>query len=110
MARCWRWFARSSAPGAGGRHARSACQCERGDGRGRRSIVGYRTNPHVDQRARVEEAAQALRLILAGEADPRTAFIRLPLAPPSVTLLTAEAPYGTLIDLGQRRLAEAGGS
>ncbi len=72
-------------------------------------IVGYRTNPHVDQRARGEEAALALRLMLAGEADPVTAFIRLPLAPPSVTLLTAEAPYGTLIDLGQRRLAEAGG-
>jgi microcystin degradation protein MlrC len=72
-------------------------------------VVGYRTNPHVDQRARGEEAALALRLMLAGEADPRTAFIRLPIAPPTVTLLTAEAPYGTLIDLGQRRLAEAGG-
>jgi microcystin degradation protein MlrC len=72
-------------------------------------VVGYRTNPHVDQRARGEEAAQAIRLMLAGEADPRSAFIRLPIAPPTVTLLTAEAPYGTLIDLGQRRLAEAGG-
>ena len=72
-------------------------------------IVGYRTNPHVDQAARGEEAALALRLMLAGEAAPVTAFIRLPLCPPSVTLLTAEAPYGTLIDRGQRRLAEAGG-
>jgi microcystin degradation protein MlrC len=72
-------------------------------------VVGYRTNPHVDQRARGEEAALALRLMLAGEADPRTAFIRLPIAPPTVTLLTAEAPFGTLIDKGQRRLAEAGG-
>jgi microcystin degradation protein MlrC len=72
-------------------------------------VVGYRTNPHVDQCARGEEAAVALRLMLAGEAEPATAFIRLPLTPPSVTLLTAEAPYGTLIDLGQRRLAEAGG-
>jgi microcystin degradation protein MlrC len=72
-------------------------------------VVGYRTNPHVDQAARGEEAALALRLMLASEVDPRTAFIRLPIAPPTVTLLTAEAPYGTLIDLGQRRLAEAGG-
>jgi microcystin degradation protein MlrC len=72
-------------------------------------VVGYRTNPHVDQAARGEEAALALRLMLAGEADPRTAFIRLPIAPPTVTLLTAEAPYGTAIDMGQRRLAEAGG-
>ena len=72
-------------------------------------VVGYRTNPHVDQAARGEEAALALRLMLAGEAAPVTAFLRLPLCPPSVTLLTAEAPYGTLIDRGQRRLAEAGG-
>ena len=72
-------------------------------------IVGYRTNPHVDQGARGEEAATALRLMLAGEAAPVTAFIRLPLCPPTVTLLTAEVPYGTLIDRGQRRLAEAGG-
>ena len=72
-------------------------------------IVGYRTNPHVDQAARGEEAATGLRLMLAGEAAPATAFLRLPLTPPSVTLLTAEAPYGTLIDRGQRRLAEAGG-
>ncbi len=72
-------------------------------------VVGYRTNPHVDQGARGEEAAFALRLMLAGEAAPVTAFLRLPLCPPTVTLLTAEAPYGTLIDRGQRRLAEAGG-
>jgi len=35
--------------------------------------------------------------------------VKLPLVPASVTLLTAEAPYGTLIDLGQRRQAELGG-
>ncbi|MEO0993574.1 MAG: M81 family metallopeptidase [Pseudomonadota bacterium] len=73
-------------------------------------IVGYRTNPHVDMRERGEEAAFALRRILAGEARPAIAHVKLPIVPASVTLLSAEAPYGTLIDLGQRRQAELGGA
>ena len=44
-------------------------------------IVGYRTNPHVDYVERGEEAALGLRLMLAGLADPKAAFIRLPLTP-----------------------------
>ncbi len=71
-------------------------------------VVGYQTNPHVDMRERGEEAALALRLILAGRADPKIAFIRLPLTPPSVTLLTAEEPYSDIIATGQRRKAEYG--
>ena len=69
-------------------------------------IVGYRTNPHVDQIERGEEAAFSLRRILASGERPRVAHIKLPLVPASVTLLSAERPYGTLIDLGQRRQAE----
>lgn len=72
-------------------------------------IVGYRTNPHVDYIERGEEAALALRLMLAGLADPKTAFIRLPLTPASVNLLTASGPYGEMIDLGTRRRAELAG-
>ncbi|MFV0295649.1 MAG: M81 family metallopeptidase [Hyphomicrobiaceae bacterium] len=72
-------------------------------------IVGYRTNPHVDYIERGEEAALALRLMLAGQADPQTAFIRLPLTPASVNLLTASGPYGEMIDLGTRRRAELAG-
>ncbi len=72
-------------------------------------IVGYRTNPHVDYIERGEEAALALRLMLAGLADPKTAFIRLPLTPASVNLLTASGPYGEMIDLGTRRRAEFAG-
>ena len=52
-------------------------------------IVGYRTNPHVDQIERGEEAAASLRLMLAGLADPKPVLVKLPLAPASVTLLTA---------------------
>ncbi|MEZ5856111.1 MAG: M81 family metallopeptidase [Hyphomicrobiaceae bacterium] len=72
-------------------------------------IVGYRTNPHVDYIERGEEAALALRLMLAGHADPKTAFIRLPLTPASVNLLTASGPYGEMIDFGTRRRAELAG-
>lgn len=73
-------------------------------------IVGYRTNPHVDMRERGEEAAFSLRRILAGMARPQAVLVKPPIAPASVTLLTAEHPYGTLIDLGQRLQAEARGA
>lgn len=73
-------------------------------------IVGYRTNPHVDFIERGEEAAFALRQILAGAAAPEVAHVKLPLAPASVTLLTADGPYGELIDHGQRRQAELAGA
>lgn len=69
-------------------------------------IVGYRTNPHVDQIERGEEAAFSLRRILASGVRPRSAHVKLPLVPASVTLLSADHPYGTLIDHGQRRQAE----
>jgi len=69
-------------------------------------IVGYRTNPHVDFIERGEEAAFSLRRILGGLASPELVHVKLPLAPASVTLLTADGPYGELIDYGQRRQAE----
>ena len=72
-------------------------------------IVGYRTNPHVDMTERGEEAALALRLMLAGRADPKPVLIRLPLAPASVSLLTASGLYGELIGQGDRRRAEHAG-
>ncbi|MEO1542165.1 MAG: M81 family metallopeptidase [Pseudomonadota bacterium] len=69
-------------------------------------IVGYRTNPHVDQIERGEEAAFSLRRVLAAGTLPKMAHVKLPLVPASITLLSAEHPYGTLIDYGQRRQAE----
>ena len=72
-------------------------------------IIGYQTNPHVDMRERGEEAAHTVRAMLAGM-RPRGALVRLPLTPPSVTLLTASGPYGELIDYGQRRKREHGGA
>ncbi len=65
-------------------------------------FIGYRTNPHLDMRERGEEAALAMRELLQG-VKPKHAFIRLPIVPPTVTLLTAAGPYAEMIALGQRR-------
>lgn len=72
-------------------------------------IVGYRTNPHVDMIERGEEAAMAMRMVLAGRTRPKMHVERLPLTPASVNLLTATGPYGAMIDRGQRRQAEEAG-
>jgi len=72
-------------------------------------IVGYRTNPHVDMIERGEETAFSLRRCLASGTRPEMVLCKPPIVPASVTLLTAEAPYGELIDYGQRRQAELGG-
>ncbi len=67
-------------------------------------LVSYRTNPHVDQAARGAEAARLIRELLGG-VKACSVFIRLPLTPPSVTLLTAVGPYADLINEGQRRMS-----
>jgi len=72
-------------------------------------ICGYRTNPHVDQYDRGQEAAFGLRQMLNGLAKPKVAHVKLPLAPSSITLLTGNGPLGRAIDAGQRRLAESDG-
>jgi microcystin degradation protein MlrC len=64
------------------------------------ALVVYRSNPHVDQRERAAEAADLIRLMLGSKRMAR-AFVRLPLAPPTVTLLTANGPYADLIRFGQ---------
>lgn len=63
-------------------------------------LVAYRTNPHVDMLARGAEAADLMRNLWDGM-QPEVAFLRLPVTPPTVTLLTESGPYADLIDLGQ---------
>lgn len=74
------------------------------------AYIGYRTNPHLDMRARGAESAQVMRQLIAGT-KTFLAHIRLPIVPPTVTMLTGQdaphRPYGELIDLGQRRMREA---
>jgi len=67
------------------------------------AFIGYRTNPHLDMRERGAEAAAAIREMLGG-VKPQRARIRLPIVPPTVTMLTAAGPYAEMIDFGQRRM------
>jgi microcystin degradation protein MlrC len=73
------------------------------------AFIGYRTNPHLDMRARGAEAADVLCRLLSGTRT-ELARIRLPIVPPTVTQLTGNdapnRPYGELIDLGQQRMVE----
>jgi len=69
------------------------------------AFIGYRTNPHLDMRERGAEAAAAMRELLAGTKTARVR-LRLPIVPPTVTLLTAAGPYAEMIQLGQRRQEE----
>ena len=65
------------------------------------AIISYRTNPHVDQGERAVEAAYLLRRLLTGENLEKT-WIRMPITPPSVTMLTAQGAYADMILEGQR--------
>jgi microcystin degradation protein MlrC len=67
-------------------------------------FIGYRTNPHLDMGARGEEAAVAMRRLLGGLKTAK-AFLKLPIIPPTVTMLTAGGPYADMIDLGQSLMA-----
>ncbi|WP_419898709.1 M81 family metallopeptidase [Roseomonas sp. USHLN139] len=64
-------------------------------------LIAYRTNPHTDMRARGAEAAVGMRALLSGVKTAK-AFIRLPLLPPSVALLSDRGPYGAAIERGQQ--------
>src|SRR4029077_20586734 len=67
------------------------------------AFIGSRTNPHLDMRERGAEAAAAIREMLGG-VKPQRAFVRLPIVPPTVTMLTAAGPYAEMIEFGQRRM------
>ena len=66
-------------------------------------VVAYRTDPHVDQFERGEEAADLLRELWSGM-QPRVHFVRLPIVPPNVSLFTDKGPFAELIALGQERM------
>ena len=69
-------------------------------------LIAYRTNPHVDQKERAGEAARVMAEMWEGM-KPVTAFIRLPITAPTVTLLTAAGPYADLINYGQQTKSDA---
>lgn len=67
-------------------------------------LIAYRTNPHVDMIERGAEAAACLIEMWQGM-RPRAALIRLPLIPPTVTLLTSQGPYADLLTYGQSQVS-----
>ena len=69
------------------------------------AIVAYRTNPHVDMLERGVEASELLLELFRGM-KPEVAFLRLPITPPTVTLLTEHGPYADLINYGQTFVSE----
>lgn len=69
-------------------------------------LIAYLTNPHVDQRERAAEAARAMDAMFKGM-RPKTAFVKVPIAAPSVVLLTAQGPYADIINAGQAAQAAA---
>ena len=69
------------------------------------TIVAYRTNPHVDMLERGAEAADVMQELFAGM-KPDVAFLRLPITPPTVTLLTEKGPYADLINFGQTLISD----
>lgn len=65
-------------------------------------VIAYQTNPHVDMVARGREAATAMIEMLGG-LRPVSTIVRLPVCPPTVTLLTEKGPYADLMKYGQAR-------
>ena len=66
-------------------------------------FIGYLENPHTDIRERGIEAAKHLREFLAG-CEGVVELEKLPLVPPSISLLTSEGPYAKIIQEGQRHV------
>ncbi|MBM3534096.1 MAG: M81 family metallopeptidase [Alphaproteobacteria bacterium] len=67
------------------------------------ALVAYLTNPHVDMRERGRECAAIMRAMLGGM-RPKSAFVKLPLIPPSITQNTKSGPYADIIRYGQSKL------
>ncbi|TCM64543.1 M81 family metallopeptidase [Rhizobium sp. BK068] len=65
-------------------------------------IIAYQSNPHIDMVERGKEAAFAMVEILDG-LRPVASIIRLPITPPTVTLLTEKGPYADLMNYSQSK-------
>ncbi|MDX2103373.1 MAG: M81 family metallopeptidase [Alphaproteobacteria bacterium] len=64
------------------------------------AVIGYRTNPHVDQRERGADAARLIRSLLQ-KVELHMLTARIPLVAPTVTLLTEHGPFADLVRAGQ---------
>ena len=60
-------------------------------------LIGYDTYPHIDQRERALEAADALVEILEGRWHPTSTLVKPPMMPTSQKMPTAQEPMRTLL-------------
>lgn len=60
-------------------------------------LIGYDTYPHIDQRERALEAADALVEILEGRWRPTSSLVKPPMMPTSQNMPTAQEPMRTLL-------------
>ncbi len=72
------------------------------------AYIGYRTNPHLDQRQRGIEAARLIAMTLRGEIKPTMAAAFLPLAVNIERQLTAEQPCRGVYDYADALLDKEG--
>ncbi len=72
------------------------------------AFIGYRTNPHLDQRQRGIEAARLMALTLRGEVKPTMAAAFPPLAINIERQLTAEQPCRAVYDYADSLLDRPG--
>ncbi len=72
------------------------------------AFIGYRTNPHLDQRQRGIEAARLIAMTLRGEIKPTMAAAFLPLAVNIERQLTAEQPCRGIYDYADALLDRPG--
>jgi microcystin degradation protein MlrC len=72
------------------------------------ALIGYRTNPHLDQRKRGIDAAKLMARTLRGEVKPCMAAAFLPLAVNIERQLTAEQPCKSVYEYADMLLEEPG--
>ncbi|MCC7491535.1 MAG: M81 family metallopeptidase [Fimbriimonadaceae bacterium] len=70
------------------------------------ALIGYRTYPHVDLRARGVEAARLMERTLSGAVRPVCAIAKPPLMPHIMTMLTASGPAAEVLAVADQERAE----
>ncbi len=68
-------------------------------------LISYRTDPHVDIRERGEEAARAMRRLLAGDRIV-SAYVRMPIMVPTVSMVAPGSPFRPAVERGVAALRE----
>ena len=72
------------------------------------ALIGYRTNPHLDQRQRGIDAAKLMARTLRGEVKPTMAAAFLPLAVNIERQLTSERPCNLIYEYANEMLHQVG--